>query len=73
MGKKIKVGILGLGRAGFNMHRGELERLPELFTIVAGADPFFSQAEERQKRCDTKPYHRGSQETCRHTTFGIGG
>ncbi len=57
MSSKIKVGILGLGRAGFNMHQSELGRYPELFTIVAGADPLFHRAEELQKRCGAKPYH----------------
>ncbi|NLF92769.1 MAG: Gfo/Idh/MocA family oxidoreductase [Oligosphaeraceae bacterium] len=57
MGTKIKVGILGLGRAGFNMHQSELGKFPELFKIVAGADPLFNRAEEMQKRCGARPYH----------------
>lgn len=57
MSAKIKVGILGLGRAGFNMHQSELGRYQDLFTIVAGADPLFNRAEELQKRCGAKPYH----------------
>jgi scyllo-inositol 2-dehydrogenase (NADP+) len=36
--KKIKVGIWGLGRAGFGMHIPEIERFPEMFEIVAGCD-----------------------------------
>ena len=36
--EKIKVGVLGLGRAGYRMHFPELERFPELFEIVAGCD-----------------------------------
>ncbi len=54
---KIKVGILGLGRAGLNMHFSELSRFPELYTVVAGADPLFHRAEELQKRCGARPYH----------------
>lgn len=36
--KKIKVGIWGLGRAGFGMHIPEIARFPEMFEIVAGCD-----------------------------------
>ncbi len=36
--QKVKVGILGLGRAGRNMHAAELAQYPELFEIVAGCD-----------------------------------
>jgi predicted dehydrogenase len=38
MSKPIRVGILGLGRAGIGMHCSELARYKELFTIVAGCD-----------------------------------
>ena len=36
--RKIKVGIWGLGRAGFSMHVNELKALPNEFEIVAGCD-----------------------------------
>ncbi len=36
--KKIKVGIWGLGRAGYGMHTYEIGKFPELFEIVAGCD-----------------------------------
>ena len=36
--EKIKVGILGLGRAGFRMHFREMGKFPEMFEIVAGCD-----------------------------------
>jgi predicted dehydrogenase len=36
--KKIKVGIWGLGRAGYGMHIAEIEKFPEMFEIVAGCD-----------------------------------
>ena len=36
--KKIKVGIWGLGRAGYCMHIPEALRFPEMFEIVAGCD-----------------------------------
>ena len=35
----IRVGIVGLGRAGWGMHCPELEKYPELFTITAVCDP----------------------------------
>ncbi|MCI5778369.1 MAG: Gfo/Idh/MocA family oxidoreductase [Lentisphaeria bacterium] len=35
---KIKVGIWGLGRAGYGMHIGEIGRYPDEFEIVAGCD-----------------------------------
>lgn len=36
--KPIRVGILGLGRAGLGMHCGEIAQYADLFTIVAGCD-----------------------------------
>lgn len=36
--ERIKVGIWGLGRAGWGMHCPELDRFPKLFEIVAGCD-----------------------------------
>jgi len=35
---KIKVGLVGIGRAGWGMHRRELEKLPRLFKVVAACD-----------------------------------
>ncbi|NLE67917.1 MAG: Gfo/Idh/MocA family oxidoreductase [Lentisphaerae bacterium] len=35
----IRVGIIGLGRAGWGMHTPELKRRPDKFTVVAGCDP----------------------------------
>ncbi|MDR2850023.1 MAG: Gfo/Idh/MocA family oxidoreductase [Verrucomicrobiota bacterium] len=35
----IRVGIVGLGRAGLEMHCPELAQLPELFKIIAVCDP----------------------------------
>lgn len=34
----IRVGLVGVGRAGWGMHRRELEKLPRLFKIVAACD-----------------------------------
>lgn len=38
MAEKIRVGILGLGRAGIGMHAREVGEYPELFEVVAVAD-----------------------------------
>ncbi len=38
MKRKVNVGIVGLGRAGRDMQRRELEALPDQFEIVAAAD-----------------------------------
>jgi len=35
----IRVGIVGLGRAGLEMHLPELLQMPELFTVMAVCDP----------------------------------
>lgn len=45
MKRKIRVGILGLGRAGRYMHAPELALSPDLFEIVAGCD----HAEDRRQ------------------------
>ena len=36
--QKIKVGLCGIGRAGHNMHRSELDKFNELFQIVSCCD-----------------------------------
>ena len=36
---KIKVGLVGIGRAGWGMHRGEIATVSRMFTIVAACDP----------------------------------
>ncbi|MCL2104435.1 MAG: Gfo/Idh/MocA family oxidoreductase, partial [Kiritimatiellaeota bacterium] len=35
----VRVGIVGLGRAGFETHCAELDLYPHLFKIVAACDP----------------------------------
>lgn len=36
--KKIKIGIAGIGRAGWGMHCPELDHYKELYEIVAAGD-----------------------------------
>ena len=38
MNTKINVGILGLGRAGRNMHAPEIALFPDFYEIAAGCD-----------------------------------
>ena len=47
---KIKVGIIGLGRAGWGMHVSELKSFPELFEITAVCDVDFKRAKARKER-----------------------
>ena len=47
---KIKVGLVGLGRAGWGMHRGEIGEHSRLFTIVAACDPI----KERREKLATE-------------------
>ncbi|MBN1437644.1 MAG: Gfo/Idh/MocA family oxidoreductase [Sedimentisphaerales bacterium] len=48
--RPIKIGILGLGRAGWNMHCRDLDKKKKYFQIVAGCDPL---AQRRQKMEET--------------------
>lgn len=48
--RPIKVGIVGLGRAGYGMHCPELERHAKHFTIVAGCDPLKAKRDRFQTR-----------------------
>ena len=38
MSSKLRVGVIGMGRAGNKMHFTELKRFPEMYEIVAGCD-----------------------------------
>ncbi|HOR98820.1 MAG TPA: Gfo/Idh/MocA family oxidoreductase [Kiritimatiellia bacterium] len=52
----IRVGLVGLGRAGLEMHVPELEQYPELFKIIAVCDPVKERrdlAVERIPECRT--------------------
>jgi predicted dehydrogenase len=50
MEDKVRVGIAGLGRSGWNIHSKILEKLPEKYRIVAVVDPI----EERRKEAVEK-------------------
>jgi predicted dehydrogenase len=53
MAKKIKVGVAGQGRSGFAIHVDTMKDLPELFEVVAVADPI------EERRGDVKKYFPG--------------
>ena len=48
--RKIKVGIIGLGRAGYNMHCTELDKYKQKFQIVAGCDPLSEKRDRFQEK-----------------------
>lgn len=48
--KKFKVGIAGLGRAGWNMHCSELAALADEFEIVSGCDIDIARCSEFKER-----------------------
>ena len=48
--RKVKVGIVGLGRAGYAMHCMELDKYKSKFEIVAGCDPLPEKRERFQQK-----------------------
>lgn len=48
--KKIKVGLVGIGRAGWGMHSRELEKYQDLYEVVAAMDPEANRLAEMEKR-----------------------
>lgn len=55
----IRVGIVGLGRAGWGMHCPELDKYPELFRITAVCDPLKERRDlVTEKYPDCRTYRR---------------
>lgn len=52
MAEKLRVGVIGLGRAGHKMHFKELDKFAELYEIVAGCD---HDEERRKAAAEAKP------------------
>lgn len=52
----IRVGIVGLGRAGWGMHCTELEKRTDTFKIVAGCDPVKARREQVVEKFGAKAY-----------------
>ena len=62
MDKKIKVGIWGLGRAGYGMHIREAELFPEEYEIVAGCDIDPERCKNMKERCpNVRTYTDGDE------------
>jgi predicted dehydrogenase len=59
---KIKVGIWGAGRAGYGMHIGEIEKLPEMFEIVACCDILEDHCEEFAKKVEGVNTYNNAEE-----------
>ncbi len=56
MADKIKVGILGIGRAGWGMHCGELGKYPELYEITAACDILPDRADKMKEKYGCSSY-----------------
>jgi len=54
--QRIKVGIAGLGRAGWGIHAQALAGLPELFNVAAVCDPDRERQAEAQDRFGCRAY-----------------
>ena len=62
MAEKIKVGILGLGRAGKGMHMYEMDKYPDLFEVVAGCDQDPDQISSAKEKCPNARYYTDMNE-----------
>ncbi|MDD5704715.1 MAG: Gfo/Idh/MocA family oxidoreductase [Kiritimatiellae bacterium] len=54
----IRIGLVGLGRAGLCMHVPELAKFPELFRIVAACDPIKERRDDAEARTGCRTYRR---------------
>jgi scyllo-inositol 2-dehydrogenase (NADP+) len=57
MSKPIKIGLVGLGRAGWGMHCEEIKGKEEQFQIVAACDPLPERLEMMKERYGCKAYN----------------
>ena len=44
--KKLRAGVIGLGRSGYDIHVHSMSRLPDLYEIAAVADPLADRVSE---------------------------
>ncbi|MEM2926940.1 MAG: Gfo/Idh/MocA family oxidoreductase [Candidatus Bathyarchaeia archaeon] len=56
MDNRIKVGIAGLGRSGWNIHARTLEKLPDKYRVVAVSDPIDERRQEAITKFGCKAY-----------------
>lgn len=54
----VRVGLVGLGRAGWGMHCPELEQFPKLFKLVAVCDPLKDRRDLAMVRYGCRAYRR---------------
>ena len=54
MPEKVKVGIAGLGRSGWNIHANILDKLRDKYEVVAVTDPLEDRRREAVKRFECK-------------------
>ncbi len=52
----VRVGIVGLGRSGWNIHAAAIATLPEQYRVAAVADPLAERQEEARARFDCRAY-----------------
>ena len=52
----IRVGLVGCGNSGLSIHRPRIERLPELFELVAYCDPDAARREKALTHRDARAY-----------------
>ncbi len=60
-GRPIRVGIIGLGRSGWNIHAQAISKLPQLFTVMAAADPDSGRRHEAAERFGCRVYSKAEQ------------
>ena len=58
MKNPIKLGMIGIGRAGYNMHLKELEGKDDMFKIVAACDVEADRREKMADRFGCKTYYK---------------
>lgn len=56
MDNRIKLGIVGLGRAGWGMHVSELKSKESMFQVVAACDTIAKRVEKTVEACGCKGY-----------------
>ena len=56
MDDKVKVGIAGLGRSGWNIHARILEDLPDEYKVVAVSDPIENRRQEAAEKFGCKAF-----------------
>ena len=59
--ERIKVGIVGLGRSGWNIHAKTFEKLSELYKVVAVADPIEDRRREAVEKFNCRAYSEFEQ------------